>query len=118
MERYTHLAHCEHYPRRTCGQPSFSFEANAINDICRDLTPRSPDCGDSKWPISSPLRYRIRQVPFDMAVNRCCRNIVVSWSCDGSQYDLFVDMACEVSRLELKSFRVEWTQTFGSTLKP
>lgn len=41
----------------------------------------------------------------------------MSRSWDGRQSDLFVGMACEVSRLELKSFSVEWTQTFGSALK-
>lgn len=52
-----------------------------------------------------------------MAVNRCCRNIAVSWSSDGRQSDLFDDMAGEVSRLDLKSFSVRWTQTFGRAFK-
>lgn len=41
-----------------------------------------------------------------MAVNRCCRNIAISWSSDGRQSDLFDEMAGEVSRLDLKSFSV------------
>lgn len=31
--RGTHLAHCEHYPRRICGQSAFSSDADAFNDI-------------------------------------------------------------------------------------